>query len=131
MAETKYTKPMLRERIKRRIMAGSKGGRSGQWSARKSQMLVQAYERAGGGYTGRRTRTQRALKRWTGQKWRTPSGKRSRDTGEAYAPARTIAGLKGSKTGRRRLAAANRAKRKATRAGRQYAKVKIHRGKKR
>ena len=38
----KYTKPGLRERIKNRIMAGSKGGRPGQWSARKAQMLAAA-----------------------------------------------------------------------------------------
>jgi hypothetical protein len=45
-----YTKPELRERIKQRIMAGSKGGAPGQWSARKAQMLAQAYKKAGGGY---------------------------------------------------------------------------------
>ena len=45
-----YTKPKLRERIKNRIMAGSKGGRPGQWSARKAQMLARAYKKAGGGY---------------------------------------------------------------------------------
>lgn len=34
MAENKgrYTKPELRERLKRRIMEGSKGGKSGEWS---------------------------------------------------------------------------------------------------
>ena len=30
--------------------AGSKGGRPGQWSARKAQMLAKAYKKAGGGY---------------------------------------------------------------------------------
>ena len=30
--------------------AGSKGGRAGQWSARKAQMLAAAYKKAGGGY---------------------------------------------------------------------------------
>jgi len=33
-----------------RIKAGSKGGRAGQWSARKAQMLARAYKKAGGGY---------------------------------------------------------------------------------
>ena len=28
-----YTKPGMRKRLFKRIMAGSKGGRSGQWSA--------------------------------------------------------------------------------------------------
>ena len=34
-----YTKPEMRERIKARIMAVDKGGKEGQWSARKKQML--------------------------------------------------------------------------------------------
>ena len=37
--DSKYTKPGLRERIKKRITAGSKGGKPGQWSARKAQWL--------------------------------------------------------------------------------------------
>lgn len=45
-----YTKPALRRRIFNRIKAGNKGGRAGQWSARKAQMLALAYKRAGGGY---------------------------------------------------------------------------------
>ena len=45
-----YTKPTLRKRIFNRIKAGNKGGKSGQWSARKAQMLALAYKRAGGGY---------------------------------------------------------------------------------
>jgi len=46
-----YTKPSLRKRIFNRIKAGTKGGRAGQWSARKAQMLAKAYKAAGGGYT--------------------------------------------------------------------------------
>mgnify|MGYP003117418141 CR=1 FL=1 len=34
----------------KRIKAGSKGGKPGQWSARKAQMLAKAYKDAGGGY---------------------------------------------------------------------------------
>ena len=45
-----YTKPGLRKRIFSRIKSGSKGGRPGQWSARKAQMLAKAYKKAGGGY---------------------------------------------------------------------------------
>ena len=44
-----YTKPELRERLKRKIMAGGRGGRPGQWSARKAQMLSQEYKSEGGG----------------------------------------------------------------------------------
>tara|TARA_B100000035_G_scaffold216061_1_gene185171 strand:+ start:13092 stop:13499 length:408 start_codon:yes stop_codon:yes gene_type:complete len=45
-----YTKPGLRKRIFNRIKAGGKGGRPGQWSARKAQMMAKAYKKAGGGY---------------------------------------------------------------------------------
>ena len=45
-----YTKPTMRKEIFSRIKSGSKGGGAGQWSARKAQMLVKAYKKAGGGY---------------------------------------------------------------------------------
>ena len=45
-----YTKPKLRARLFRQIKAGSKGGRRGQWSARKAQLLARKYKAAGGGY---------------------------------------------------------------------------------
>ncbi len=66
-----YTKPELRERLKNEIKAGSKGGRSGQWSARKAQLLAQAYKRRGGGYSGEKTESQESLDRWGKQKWMT------------------------------------------------------------
>lgn len=71
-----YTKPALRNRIKNRIMRGSKGGRPGQWSARKAQLVAQEYRKAGGGYrTGRKSRRQLALRKWTKQRWRTSDNK--------------------------------------------------------
>ena len=70
-----YSKPALRERLKNRIMAGTKGGKAGQWSARKAQLLAQAYEKAGGGYSGPKTASQRSLSKWTGEKWRTSDRK--------------------------------------------------------
>ena len=45
-----YTKPGMRKRMFNAIMAGSKGGKTGQWSARKAQALAKAYKKAGGGY---------------------------------------------------------------------------------
>lgn len=66
-----YTKPEMRERIKDRIMAGSKGGKPGQWSARKAQLLAQEYKKKGGGYKGEKTEGQKSLKRWGEQKWMT------------------------------------------------------------
>jgi|TARA_R110002153_G_scaffold265933_3_gene428918 hypothetical protein len=45
-----YTKPTMRKRLFEKIKAGSKGGKAGQWSARKAQMLALQYKKAGGGY---------------------------------------------------------------------------------
>lgn len=45
-----YTKPAMRKRLFDKILAGDKGGKKGQWSARKAQMLARQYKAAGGGY---------------------------------------------------------------------------------
>ena len=45
-----YTKPTMRKRLFEQIKAGGKGGKPGQWSGRKAQMLARAYKKAGGGY---------------------------------------------------------------------------------
>ena len=45
-----YTKPTMSKRLFNKIIAGSKGGAPGQWSARKAQMLAKQYKAAGGGY---------------------------------------------------------------------------------
>lgn len=68
---TKYTKPGLRESIKKRVMAGSKGGKPGQWSARKSQLLAAEYKKAGGGYKGGKGKEQKKLDKWTKEEWGT------------------------------------------------------------
>ncbi len=81
----KYTKPELRERIKDRIMAGSKGGKPGQWSARKSQLLVQEYEKAGGGYQGGKDKKQKDLEKWGKEKWQTKDEYEKRSKAKAAA----------------------------------------------
>jgi hypothetical protein len=45
-----YTKPTMRKRLFNKIKAGSKGGKPGQWSARKAHLLASEYKKAGGGY---------------------------------------------------------------------------------
>jgi hypothetical protein len=45
-----YTQPTMRKRLFESIKAGGKGGRPGQWSARKSQMLAKKYKAKGGRY---------------------------------------------------------------------------------
>jgi hypothetical protein len=78
-----------------------------------------------------KTARQKSLDRWTKQKWRTPSGKKSSETGEVYAPSATIKKLKSTAKGRKKLAAANAKKRAATKKGKQHAKHGLHKGKKR
>ncbi len=60
---------------------------------------------------------QKSLKRWTKQNWRTKSGKKSADTGERYLPAAAIKSLSSAE-----YAATKRAKRKGTKAGKQFVK---------
>lgn len=95
-----YTKASTRERLKNQIMAGSKGGKPGQWSARKAQLLAQAYKKAGGGYTGGKTKAQKSLSKWTKEKWGTKSGKPStqgpKATGERYLPKKAREALSAS-----------------------------------
>ena len=45
-----YTKPTMRKNLFNIIKAGTSGGKAGQWSARKAQMLAKQYKAKGGGY---------------------------------------------------------------------------------
>ena len=45
-----YTKPTMRKRLVESVKAGGKGGKPGQWSARKAQALAKQYKAKGGGY---------------------------------------------------------------------------------
>jgi hypothetical protein len=125
-----YSNPKLRERIKNRIMAGGKGGRPGQWSARKAQMVAQAYKAEGGSYKGGPSKGQSSLKRWTKQEWTTPSGKPStqgsKATGEVYAPRKAIATLRSTPGGMAKLMEATRKKREATKQGKQFSQHGLH-----
>jgi len=69
--DSKYTKPALRKRIFNRIKAGSKGGKPGQWSARKAQLVASEYKKAGGGYKGGEGKKQKSLKKWGKEDWQT------------------------------------------------------------
>jgi hypothetical protein len=89
--EDDYTEPELRARLKEEILAGDRGGRPGQWSARKSQLLTHEYEAQGGGYRheGRRTESQQHLAEWTRQDWHTAdgdAGARTEDGTGRYLP---------------------------------------------
>ena len=62
-------------------------------------------------------KSQRSLKDWTKQKWRTKSGKKSSKTGERYLPSAAIAALTPAE-----YAATSRKKRKDTKKGKQHSK---------
>ena len=113
----KYTKPKLRERIKNRILRGTSGGKAGQWSARKAQLLVQAYEKAGGGYKGGRSKSQASLKKWGKEKWTTSDGKPSLRKGKdkRYLPKRVWDKLTPAQK-----AGANRTKAEGSKKGKQF-----------
>ena len=60
-------------------------------------------------------KSQKSLKSWTKQKWRTKSGKPSSKTGERYLPSAAIKSLSSSE-----YASTTRAKRKGKAAGKQH-----------
>ena len=62
-------------------------------------------------------KSQRSLKSWTKQKWRTKSGKKSSETGERYLPTSAIQNLTSAE-----YAATSRAKREGKRKGKQFVK---------
>ena len=86
MSETaERTDPKLWERVKKRVTAGVKGDEKGEWSARKAQLAVAEYKKAGGGYEGDKD-NENSLAQWTGEDWGTKSGRKSGDTHERYLP---------------------------------------------
>jgi hypothetical protein len=62
-------------------------------------------------------KSQRSLRAWTEQKWRTKSGKKSSETGERYLPEKAIKSLSSSE-----YAATTKAKREGTKKGKQFVK---------
>lgn len=116
-----YTNPELRNRIKNRIMSGSKGGKPGQWSARKAQLVALEYKKAGGGYSGSKSSKQKSLSKWTKEEWGTKSGKPStqgsKATGERYLPKKARQALSSSE-----YAATSKAKREGLKKGKQFVK---------
>ncbi|VXD02673.1 DUF5872 domain-containing protein [Sphingomonas sp. 8AM] len=84
--------PALWDKVKDEVTAGAKGGRKGQWSARKAQLAVAEYKKRGGGYKGSKD-ADNSLHQWTEEDWSTKSGERSEDTGERYLPKKALAGL--------------------------------------
>ena len=62
-------------------------------------------------------KSQKSLKAWTKQKWRTKSGKKSSETGERYLPEKAIKSLSSAE-----YAATTKKKREDTKKGKQHSK---------
>ena len=62
-------------------------------------------------------KSQKSLKDWGKQKWKTKSGKKSSDTGERYLPEKAIKALTSAE-----YAATTKAKRQGTKKGKQFVK---------
>lgn len=116
MARTDETKW---KRIVASVKAGGKGGKPGQWSARKAQLATQRYKKSGGGYRGPKTEAQKSLSKWTREEWGTRSGKPStqgaKATGERYLPKKAREALTPSE-----YAATTKAKREGMSKGKQF-----------
>ncbi len=96
MATTaKKTNPQLWDKVKQTVTAEDKGGKPGQWSARKAQIAVHDYKAEGGGYQGKKSEDNH-LSQWTKEDWGTKSGKESSKTGERYLPKKARAALSDS-----------------------------------
>ena len=114
----------VRNRIFKRILAKAQDGtKAGQWSARKAQSLTEGYEKAMKGKGkkaykgGKKTKSQKSLKKWGDQKWTTKSGKKSSKTGERYLPEKAIKALSDKE-----YKETSDKKRKDTKKGKQFSK---------
>lgn len=101
MSTATKTNPGLWERAKSQAKA-----KLGGHSARAMQLAVKIYKSKGGGYKGGK-KSSNKLSKWSKQKWRTKSGKPSKETGERYLPSKVIKNMSSSE-----YAASTRAKRK-------------------
>ncbi len=110
MTTAKRSNPKLWEKIKRKVQNSSKGGKAGEWSARKAQLAVKLYKDAGGTYEGRKS-PNNSLKKWTDQEWEyVGEPKKSR-----YLPKKAAKALTPQEK-----AATSRAKNKGTKKGKQF-----------
>mgnify|MGYP005995832323 FL=1 len=117
MSSAKKKNPSLWKRIVARVKAqASHGTAAGQWSGRKAQAAVKAYKKAGGGYSGAKKKSN-SLSKWSKQKWRTKSGKKSSETGERYLPEKAI-----KKLSSKEYARTTAKKRKDKAMGKQFSK---------
>ena len=104
--------PKLWEKVKSEVLASDKGGKVGQWSARKAQFAVKLYKERGGKYAGSKSKDN-SLTKWTKEEWDyIGEKKRSR-----YLPKKAARALTPGEK-----AATSRAKNKGTAEGKQFVK---------
>lgn len=115
MSETaRRDDPKLWDKVKKEVTAGDKGGKKGQWSARKAQLAVQEYKEEGGGYVGKKD-PDNSLTQWSEEDWGTKSGRKSGETGERYLPRKAREALSDEEYAR-----TSAKKRRDTKKGRQF-----------
>ena len=115
---TERTKESMWKRIVASVKAGGKGGRPGQWSARKAQLATTRYKKAGGGYKGKKSSSNK-LSKWSKQKWdyvskgdkKKPRKKRGRYLPESVR--KSLSPSEKSATNRKKRAASAKGKQKA------------------
>ncbi len=117
MTEANYDKPELREKIKNRIKASSKGAAPGQWSAIKSNILAKEYKEAGGGYKSGKTKAQKALQKWNGESWQYSDGSKSGNKGR-FRPKETW-----SKLTKKEKDSLNQSKYRGNKQGKQFVPI--------
>lgn len=115
MSSAKKSNPAKWKRIVAAVKAGTKGGRAGQWSARKAQIATARYKKSGGGYKGAKKKSN-SLSKWSKQKWRTSDGKPSKGK-KRYLPDAAWKALSPAEK-----KATNRAKAKGNKKGKQFVK---------
>ena len=115
MSSAKKSNPAKWKRIVAAVKAGTKGGRAGQWSARKAQIATARYKKSGGSYSGAKKKSN-SLSKWSKQKWRTSDGKPSKGK-KRYLP---DAAWKALSPAEKR--ATNRAKAAGNKKGKQFVK---------
>ncbi len=113
MSTAKKTNPSLWNKIVSDVKSSSKGGDSGEWSARKAQLAVQKYKASGGGYEGPK-KADNSLAKWNDQKWRTSDNTPSEGK-KRYLPDKAWSALSPGEK-----AATNRAKAEGNKTGKQF-----------
>lgn len=113
------TNETLWKKVVAQVKSGTKGGKAGQWSARKAQLATKIYKDKGGSYSGEKTKAQKSLTKWTKEDWGTKSSKNStvgkKATGERYLPKKARESLT-----KKEYAATTAKKRADTKKGKQF-----------